>query len=587
LAEIQEIVVRRNFPATMRDGTVLYSDVYRPGGEFADGRFPVLLTRTPYGKEDPNLDGFVNTKKLVRSGYIVAIQDVRGRNASGGAWSPFANEYDDGHDTVEWAASLPGSDGRVGMYGPSYLGAVQWQAALSRPPSLGGIAPAITFGNPLNGFVRRGGARELGIWYWWCLGVLAPDAVYREYRGKSSDFHPVQIGELVREVDDVLRGYGTLPLKDLPDADGAVPFLRGWLGRGLKDPSWDGLNLDGRQRDIEARTLHVAGWYDIYLGETLRQHEAMTKGDPEDSSSPYLLVGPWSHAGVDSSTVGELDFGVASSGLSLNLEGDLTDYHLRFFDAALKGDGCALSAQARVQVFVMGENRWRGYDGWPVPGSREETWYLREDAGLSRESPRWWSAPDVYDYDPLDPVPTIGGATQMAPPHRPGAYDQRPIEARPDVLVYTSEALVRNYTVLGHVHATLFAASSAPDTDFVVRLVDVHPDGRAIGVTDGIVRASARESYPAPGVLEPRETSPIEPGRVYEYAVDLWATGLTFLAGHRIRVEVTSSSFPRWDRNLNTGEDGFHSARTEVARQRIFHDPGRPSRVTLTVVDAP
>ncbi len=173
----------------------------------------------------------------------------------------------------------------------------------------------------------------------------------------------------------------------------------------------------------------------------------------------------------------------------------------------------------------------------------------------------------------------------MAPIHRPGARDQRPHEERPDVLVYTSEVLQSDYTVMGPVHATIFAASSAPDTDFVARLVDVHPDGRAIVVTDGIVRASARESYPAPGVIRPAKPSLVEPGQVYEYCVDLWATGISFRAGHRIRVEITSSSFPRWERNPNTGESGVHSARTEVARQRVFHNPERPSHITLTVVD--
>ncbi len=231
----------------------------------------------------------------------------------------------------------------------------------------------------------------------------------------------------------------------------------------------------------------------------------------------------------------------------------------------------------------MGENRWRGYETWPVPGAREERWYLQAGGGLSRRTPAG-SDPDTYNYDPQDPVPTIGGSTLLAPILRPGARDQRPNESRPDVLVYTSDALQQDYTALGAVHATLFAASSAPDTDFVVRLVDVHPDGRAIALTDGIIRASARESYPAPGVISPTSPTPIEPGRPYEFSVDLWATGITFLAGHRIRVEVTSSSFPRWGRNPNTGEDAARATRTKVARQQIFHGPAHPSHVSLTVV---
>ena len=229
----------------------------------------------------------------------------------------------------------------------------------------------------------------------------------------------------------------------------------------------------------------------------------------------------------------------------------------------------------------------------PSPAPARRSWYFHSgggantrsgDGSLSREKPGE-EPEDAYDYDPEDPVPTLGGALLMPPVYRPGARDQGPNEERPDVLCYTSETLESGYTVLGAVYVTLSAASSAPDTDFVARLVDVYPDGRAIGVADGIVRASARESYPEPGVIRPIEPSPIEPERVYEYTIDLWATGITFLPGHRIRVEVMSSSFPRWDRNLNTGEDTAHSARAEVARQRILHDKDHPSYITLTVVD--
>ena len=234
----------------------------------------------------------------------------------------------------------------------------------------------------------------------------------------------------------------------------------------------------------------------------------------------------------------------------------------------------------------MGENRWRNYEEWPPPAAREEDWHLRPGGRLTREAGAAEDEPATYDYDPQDPVPTLGGPTLMAPIHTPGARDQSPIEDRPDVLTFTSGPLTESYTVLGSVYATLFAASSAPDTDFVARLVDVYPDGRAIGVADGIVRASARESYPAPGVVRPTQPFPIEPGEVYEYCVDLWATGITFLPGHCLRVEVTSSSHPRWERNLNTGESAFRSDRSEVAHQTIFRDAARPSRVTLTVVDA-
>jgi putative CocE/NonD family hydrolase len=241
----------------------------------------------------------------------------------------------------------------------------------------------------------------------------------------------------------------------------------------------------------------------------------------------------------------------------------------------------------------MGENRWRGYDTWPVPGAQEECWYLASnghantrggDGTLARTAPSG-DATDTYLYDPADPVPTRGGATLLPSTLTRGPVDQGPNEERPDVLCYTSAPFEQPCTAIGAVGVTLFASSSAPDTDFVARLVDVYPDGRAIGVADGIIRASARESYPAPGVVAVVPPTPIEPERVYEYSIDLWATAITFLPGHRLRVEITSSSFPRWDRNLNTGKDGVDSAEIAVARQHIFHDPAHPSRLTLWRVE--
>jgi putative CocE/NonD family hydrolase len=454
-----------------------------------------------------------------------------------------------------------------------------------RPPSLRSLAPGITWGNYLNGDVFRGGVRELGLWLYWCEAALALESLLRKYRNtpeKLEKLLPTQIDV----IDHLPEHYGTLPLKDLPDPGGVIPYMYGALEHGIASSIWDYLNIDGRYDNVEVPTLHIGAWYDVFLGETLRQYEAMKELALERGTrSPRLLIGPWSHGTTFPNTVGDLDFGLASSGLFLNYKGDVTDYHLRWFDATLKGDEGALERDPPVEVFVMGENRWRGFEGWPVSGSREERWHLHANGLLSREGPES-SPPDDYDYDPKDPAPTIGGTILMPDVYGAGPRDQRPNEERPDVLVYTSEELAENYTAIGPVYATLYAASSAPDTDFVARLVDVYPDGRAMAVTDGIIRSSARQSYPAPGTIQPTQPTLIEPGEVYEYVIDLWATGLTFLRGHRIRVEVTSSSFPRWDRNLNTGEDTKDSSRSRVAHQRIFHDPEHPSSITLTVVES-
>lgn len=576
---IREVTIQTDVPAVMRDGTTLMSNVYRPA---AGGPYPVLLARMPYGKDLPFNSTYLDPVKFARRGYIVAIQDVRGRYASEGKFTPFVHEFEDGYDSVEWAAKLPGSSGSVGMIGLSYLGKTQWHAAVMQPPSLKSMAPGQTWGNDLNGAQMRGGARELGLIQFWAQTALALGVLFRRYRGEPEEIQ-AKLPELVGSIDTLLAGggYDALPLTQLPDPDNLTPFVRGGFARGADDEGWDYLNIDGRYDRVEAPTFHIGGWYDCFIGETLRQYEAM-KERAAGIQPPRLLVGPWTH-GEFGSTVGDLDFGVGSSGALLNYRGDLTEAHLRWFDATLKDEEGPLEERPPVEVFVMGENRWRGYEEWPVPGAYEERWHLHGGGRLSREGPGP-NEPDEYDYDPGDPVPTVGGAILMAPINRPGARDQREIEARPDVLVYTSEVLQEDYTALGPVHATVFAATSTPDTDFVVRLVDVYPDGRAIGVTDGVIRASEREAFPAPGVIRPAEPKPVEPGRIYEFSVDLWATGITFKAGHRIRVQVTSSCFPRWDRNPNTGA-GPDPARTEVARQRIFHDPERPSHVTLTIVD--
>jgi putative CocE/NonD family hydrolase len=582
LSQIEEITVRHNVPAAMRDGTTLMSNVYRPA---AGGPYPVLLTRLPYGKDLSADTTYFDPIKAARRGYVVVVQDVRGRYASEGKFTPFVREFEDGYDSVEWAAKLPGSNGTVGMFGLSYFGKTQWHATVMQPPSLKSLAPGQTWGNHLNGVQMRGGVQELGLMQYWAQSALALEILFREHREEPEKIEE-KLPHLVASIDELLAGggYGALPLAELPDPHDLTPFVRGGFARGLDHEDWDYLNIDGKYDRVEAPTFHIGGWYDCFIGDTLRQYEAMKeRAQAAEMRPPRLLVGPWTHGNFES-TVGDLDYGVGSSGLFLNYRGDLTNTQLRWFDATLKADESALEETPPVEVFVMGENRWRGYEEWPIPGSYSERWHLHAGGLLSREKPTQ-SEPDEYDYDPKAPVPTIGGAILLAPIHRPGARDQRPNEERPDMLVYTSEVLQSDYTVLGPVHVTIFAATDAPDTDFVARLVDVHSDGRAIVVTDGIIRASARESYPAPGAIKPVKPSLVEPGRVYEYCVDLWATGITFKAGHQMRVEVTSSSFPRWERNPNTGESGVRSARTEVTRQRIFHDPGRPSHVTLTVVD--
>jgi uncharacterized protein len=573
-----EVHVEYDVEAPLRDGIVLRSTVYRPAGP---GAYPVLLNRTPYGREAGIDPMYFDPLRAARHGYVVIRQDVRGRFTSDGEFQPSHQEATDGYDAVQWAAGLPYCDGTVGMWGRSYHAETQWRAALERPPALRSIVPGVSAAHSwINGGQIRGGVHELGTRYGWVHTNILPDLLARRHRDDPAALQRA----MERYAADVAAAstgglLDTLPLTELTDPDSPAAPLMVWLRKPVTDPEWRGLNLEGRYQALEVPAFHIGGWYDLFLYNTLAQYQATAElaGRSVDQP-PHLLIGPWTHLTVAGAT-GDIDFGPTASGTWIDLPGQ----HLRWYDATIKGRADRLPDDP-VRLFVMGENRWRGFPRYPVPGTRIEQWYLQPDSGLDRRVPAA-GEPDTYRYDPTDPVPTVGGATLLAASHPSGPYDQRAIESRPDVLTYTSAPLPEPYTVLGAVSATLYAASSAPDTDFVARLVDVYPDGRAIGVTDGIIRASARDSYPSPGVVQPVPPRPIERDRPYEYRIDLWATGLTFLPGHRIRVDVTSSSHPRWERNLNTGHSAYDSADTEIARQLIFHDPERPSHITLTVLE--
>ncbi|MBA3389327.1 MAG: CocE/NonD family hydrolase, partial [Rubrobacter sp.] len=329
---IEEITVQTNVPATMRDGTTLMANVYRPAD---DGEYPVLLTRLPYGKDQPRDFTYFDPARAARRGYIVVVQDVRGRFASEGEFASFPQEMDDGHDSVEWAAKLPGSNGKVGMWGLSYFGKTQWHAATTRPPSLMSMVPGQTWGNHLNGASLRGGAQELGLIQLWTQGAIAPHEIFRKYATDPEKLNE-KLLEVIGIVNELLAGggYDALPLSDLPDPGGLT--AASGLGRGVEDPIWDHLNIDGKYDRIEAPTFHIGGWHDCFIGETLRQYEAM-KAHSEEAGMrpPRLLVGPWTHAGFGT-TFGDLDFGMTSTGGFINADGDFTERHLRWFDATLK-----------------------------------------------------------------------------------------------------------------------------------------------------------------------------------------------------------------------------------------------------------
>jgi putative CocE/NonD family hydrolase len=577
-----DVLVQHDVEGQMRDGVVLRANVYRPAD---GGPYPVLLSRQPYNK-DVNINlMYADPVLLAAQGYIVVMQDVRGRFASDGEFTPSDQEFDDGYDTVAWAAGLAGSNGAVGMFGRSYHSETQWRAAVTAPPALRSIVTGVSrFHAATEAQERRGGAHE-GDRLGWLQNLIGPDLLARRHRGDPAALARA-MAEYGAATARLASGelFATLPLRRLADLPGGMmaDAIAG-MRRPLDAPRYGRPWPSDPYARVHADTFHIGGWYDIFTGGTLDQYAAMRDvAGRTGRRAPQLLIGPWTHSSY-LGNAGQLDFGPAASGAVLDGRGGLNAEHLRWYDATLKGDERALADTAPVRLFVMGENRWRNVDRYPVPGARVEHWHLQPDGGLDRAAPPD-GPPDTYVYDPADPVPTLGGSTMLGPTLPPGPFDQREIEARPDVLSYTSAPLTQPYTVLGAVSVTLHAASSAPDTDVVARLVDVHPDGRAFTVTDGILRASTRDTYPEPGVVRPTPPVPLQPDQPYSFCIDLWATGLTFLPGHRIRVHVTSSSHPRWIRHTNTFGNQIDATGTVVARQHVFHDPQRPSRIHMTVV---
>lgn len=586
----QQIVVDYDVPARMRDGVTLRANIFRPAGT---GPWPVLLTRLPYGKDFPLDSSVMDPAQVARRGYVVIVQDTRGRMTSEGEWEPFIHEPEDGVDTVAWAAQLPYSDGQVGMYGISYFGFTQWAAAIHRPPALKAMIPMQTWNDPFNGMLFRGGAQELGTAGSWQM-QMGLDVLMRRHRN-----NPQALGQalylLVKGMDELgAGGYAALPLREfapLKQQDIAPTFFDSYEHPMERDfASTRSLHILGHHHNVTVPSLNIGGWYDIFSQDTLNHFQAArAEGATPEARQSKLLVGPWTHGGL-TNPVGELNFGFASSAALLDLKIDLVSLQLRWFDHWLKGIDTGMLNEAPVKLFVMGANTWRDENEWPLARAVETRYYLRSggyanslsgDGRLSLEPPPEEEVyPDQYIYDPAWPTLTRGGALLMSPEYPAGPYDQRHTEERADVLVYNSDILPSDVEVTGPIKVHLWAASSAPDTDFVARLVDVHPNGYAQNLTDGIIRARYRN------FAQGKAPELIEPGRAYEYEIDLWSTSNLFKAGHRIRLDVTSSSFPRWDRNPNTGHAFGADAELALARQTILHDRAHPSYVILPVVPA-
>lgn len=557
-----DVTIEHDVPATMRDGVVLRADVYRPT---TGGPWPVLLTRLPYGKNLPMLAALMDPVGKARRGFLVVVQDTRGRSASDGEWEPWTSEMDDGYDTVRWAAALPGSNGSVGMFGASYFGNTQWMAALAKPPELKAISPMVTWSEPDDGLFARGGAQELGITVPWSL-TQGVDTLMRRHADDR-----MALGQALMALVGDLDAIANTTYWELPAGHHPVYERHGIaeLGyeRSRREPEWSAsCRVAGRQAEVDLPSLNTGGWYDIFCQGTLDNYAAArAAGRPAK-----LIMGPWSHTGNATGYLGDVNFGMAASTELLGFRGRFADQELGWFRQWLTPD--AESPQPElppVLLFVMGTNQWREEQEWPLSRAVDTDLFLRAGDRLAFDAPEAGEEADAFTYDPADPVPTVGGALLMSNEFPPGPLDQARVEARPDVLVYTTDPLTEDLEVTGRVRAHLTAATDAPTTDWVVRLCDVDPGGVSRNVVDGIVRAVAT------------------PGEFTEQVVDLWSTSHVFRARHRLRVHVTSSSFPRWDRNLNTGEPSDQGTRSRPAHQSIAHDSARPSRIVLPVVPAP
>lgn len=573
------ILIEKNLPVPMRDGTVLRADVYRPS---AGGRHPVLIQRTPYNKELLPLIGMtLDPLRAAAAGYVVVVQDVRSRWASEGApFVLYGSEAEDGFDTAAWAAAQDWSDGSAGAYGLSYMGGTTWLTAVSAHPSLRAISPTTAPCEFWNNHFWRGGALQWGLLLRWALGVIGPAALLRAKGITPASMAALK--DLIASIDGFDDEVLHLPIAGLPAALPDDPSFLPFFVDVLSHPTCDAwarskLVKAGDHRRVQVPALIIGGWHDLLLAGDLLHYEKMRSeaATEEARQATRLVIGPWSH-GMFHNVVGDLDFGQRASGMFLDLREDLTALQLRWFDRWLKDRNNGVDEQAPVRLFVQGTNRWRDEAVWPLARAQERALFLGADRGLSFEAPSAQQSPDAYVYDPADPCPTCGGSLLMPATYRPGPIDQAPWLQRQDVLCYTAPPLEQDLEVTGPVKAVLFAATSAPDTDWIVKLCDVHPDGRTYNVCDGVLRAQFRESLSDPKL--------VEPGAVLRYDIDLGATSIVFRAGHRLRVLVTSSDFPRYDRNPNTGEFGVNATHMKTAQQRIYHDSQQASHLLLPVV---
>ncbi|RJQ61157.1 MAG: CocE/NonD family hydrolase [Desulfobacteraceae bacterium] len=593
----------------MRDGVRLATDIYFPaaGGKKAAGPFPVVLERTPYGKSTPGK--VLQAKYFARRGYVCAYQDVRGRFGSEGEWYPFAREANDGYDAVEWLGTQAWSSGKVGTMGDSYAGSDQGALATLNPPHLSAMLIAVGASNYYHSSMRQNGALEQRfLIYTFRMAITSKEAA------ADANLRKELIRQFTHNMPDIVRRF---PLKKGATILKRLPSYEQWaidiLTRGDYDDYWKmhrGYAIsEYYEEHADVPSLYLGGWYDSYARNTCESYIALRK---MKSSPQHLLMGPWTHAKYEIPYAGDVDFG-------LEAQIEYKDLKLAWFDRFLKGMRSEAAGWAPVRIFTMGGGDgkrtiagapgdaseypgrirhggcWKEYPDWPLPGTGFTPYYLQTGGGLSPDKPaREDLSHSRYTFDPKDPVPTIGGGVSAADSvMKPGAFDQvgrpdslacsdcLPLNCRADILTFETAPLGADTEVTGPIEMHLWAASSAVDTDFTAKLIDVyppnddHPQGLAINITDSIIRARYRNGYDKP--------EPMTPGNPYEFIFDLYPTSNIFKEGHRIRLDISSSNWPRFDVNPNTGGPLGLESRFEVAHQAVYHDSERPSHVVLPV----
>jgi uncharacterized protein len=588
--------LEREIMVPMRDGVRLATDLYLPEG--VKTRLPVILVRTPYNKKTWRHEGFSYSYPTILwparffagQGYAVAVQDVRGKFESEGEYTFAGNDARDGYDATEWAATQPWSNGKVGTYGCSYLGEVQYQQATQKNPHLTALIPQNA--GPMQyraGGGIDGGALELAALIGWVRvnGSKfnyrpAPGVSRADYLESEDFFHP----EPILPAIDLTPIWNSLPIVDMLKKAGAPRTdFEDIVSRDFSDPWWNKTDFIRPTDRFDVPALHVSSWYDYGVGETLKLFNQLrtNAGSDRARDNQFAIISPTTHCLSETANehtyVGQRDLGNASL--------DYFSVYLSWFDYWLRGNESARPKMPKLQLYVMGKNQWRGENEWPLKRTVFTKYYLHSGGGANSRfgngelttTPPQNETPDRYTYDPQSPVPTVGGAVCRACASgevNDGAADQLDVETRNDILVYTTPVLGHGVEVTGPIELTLYVSSSARDTDFTAKLVDVYPNGPAYDLQEGVLRARYREGFESKVLMKP--------GEVYPIRIDLHATSNYFAPGHRIRLEVSSSNFPRYDRNLNTGGNNSRETNWLIAHNVVHHSTQHPSHLILPII---